>query len=771
MRTATLCLMLACAAVRADSYRFDMGSAATPTAPGYTQVTAADRFGEGKAYGWAKSPAMVVYRNEPTNPWYAQPTSLEYTLYSDGLLTIEENTFTFRVKPGRYAVTAVIGDLALGEGRPGNSIWANGMSIVGDQATNASVKAYTFPIAAHDGLIELRFRADSLQQYVTVEAVSAEPLAEGQDLALTVKQYPEAPVTADTYRRNWAYQTELLLTDWTEAKRQLAAEGVDLAFTAKQRAAAKGRPGYREYWGWSIGSGGWERMAALTGELDLAPLMAAFIEMGIDGFSTRSESVQRQLHQCGLKVAVSGSAEGFPARGGDTTGITLNLMKTADGSTTTVPRVWSNMAPEAHEAFREVWRSIPVGTPGPEFFLIDEPRGMWYSGGYGDHSPPAQEAFRKWCAAQGYQDLANSAIPDRGRTMAFYRFYQFRLNSVPIFMTESCRGTALEKVMKVPGNGDVGPEQMNHSNVWPPAYARAGMATACWSYGTPAAAKMHAETIRIAEEHGGQAVTVPPQYPELHSPVQDRPLNTAGISALNTRVMPWHFRGPVNGPDRIEWMKNVVYSARLTHATSGLTHTPPLFVWCPESIVFNDLVELNRAEAENWKQVQQALFDANLDYAVTNTLAVPPGSTVLYACVRPVLSDEELAHLQAFLGRGGTLLCAFAGAPERPDGQSQAGWAKLPAPRLPRIELTPAALNQAVAGKHPRNWSVDLPELKTCLYQRDGRRVHLLNNTGLTAPATFPLPAAVQDALNGKMLAKGATLTIPPGLYALVEER
>ena len=34
----------------------------------------------------------------------------------------------------------------------------------------------------------------------------------------------------------------------------------------------------------------------------------------------------------------------------------------------------------------------------------------------------------------------------------------------------------------MPGNGNIGPEQMNHSCYWPPAIARHGMIAASWAY-------------------------------------------------------------------------------------------------------------------------------------------------------------------------------------------------------------------------------------------------------------------------------------------------
>ena len=770
MRRATLLAMaLLCATLAAaDGVRFDMGGPSTPLAPGYTRVTPADMLADGKAFGWTKAPMTFLFRGEPTNPYLAQgPTGPEFSLLSDAVLSLEENTFVFMVPPGRYAVTAIIGDLALGEGRPGQSIWANDALVADKVSTDASVKAFTFPVDAAGGRIELRFRSDSTQRYVTVEAVVAEPLPAGRDLAVTMKQYPEGPVPVETYRANWQAVQEALLADWAQAKRELAAEGVDLAYWQSELARLRKLPGYRTYWGWSLGGGAWDRLAQKIGTLDLSALLAAYREMGLDGFSTNQKLIADQLRAAGFGHAVSGHAEAFP--GNDTTGITLNLMRNADGTTTTVDKVWSNCAPEARAAFTKLWQQTPGETArGAEFFLIDEPRGMWGAGRYGDVSAPAQAEFQRWCEAQGYRDLLGKPIPDRGRTLAFYRFYQFRLQSVAAFMQAAVKGAPVETIPSLPGNGNVGPEQMNHSCLWPPALAQAGMQTACWAYDNPASCKMYAETIRIAEEYSGQDTIVPPQYPEAHTAVQDRPMNTACISALNTRVMPWHFNGPTVGPDRVERMKNVLYASRLTHATSGLRRAPLLYVWCPESLVYNDLVEMNEAEKGNWRKVWQALFDANLDYSVTNTLAVPRNSVVLYACARPVLNAEEFARLQKFVSDGGTLLCAFAGTPELPDGTPLAAWGRLPQQRLVRVTLEPAALQQALAGRPQRlAWTGLPPAVKLYRYVTEGEgRAYLLNNTDLEAPATVKLPAALHDMLSGRNA--GTTVTIPPGGYALL---
>lgn len=758
MRLLLFCAVLLTGA-RAETYRFDMGSDQSPVAPGYTAVTPATVLATNPAFGWRTGARMVVFRNDPGNPFYAGgDQDHDYALYADGLLWIEEATFVFQVEPGRYAVTAVLGDLALDEQRPGNSIRAQGNLIVEDQVTDANVKAYRFPVDAPDGTIELTFRADSFQKYVTVQAIEAEPLAAGETLELTVTQHPESLPGPAVYQANWNRFVDDYIADWEQAKRELLAEGIDLAAWG-ERNAALGPP--REAYPWGLGN--WARIERRAGELDFSRLCATFREMGCDGFVTNVASTVAGLRKAGLKYAVVSGGENLP--GGNYEGIPLNVTHDAEGNPVTRPTVWSNCAPEVVAVFQNYLRELLTeSAPGAEFYAIDEPRGQWYAGSLGDYSEAAAAEFAEWCGEQG---LTIDGIPPRGRTMGFYHWYRFRLESVPRFVAAFRQDTPVADIPTMPGNGNAGPEQMNHSGLWPPAFARYGFICATWSYDTPAGAKQHAETLLTAAEHGGQTTIVPPLYAERDTPEKNLATGVAGIGALTDRVAIWHFTGPLNGPNRPEWMKAVALYCNLTHATTGLTHTPPLAVWCPESIVYNDLVEFTRDEASAWSLLADTLFEANLDYKVTNTLDVPAGTPVLYTCRRPILTDEEYARLTAFVAAGGTLLVTFDGTPERPDGTPHEGWANLPAERVKKIELTPEALKGAVPADR-LNLQLDAPTVKTYRYERGGRTVHLLNQTGLEGPVRMTLPVAGTDQVTGRALAAGSSLTLGPGRFALV---
>jgi len=356
--------------------------------------------------------------------------------------------------------------------------------------------------------------------------------------------------------------------------------------------------------------------------------------------------------------------------------------------------------------------------------------------------------------------------------MDFHRFYLYRLESAAVWSKLATSGTPFAGVPVMPGNGDVGPEQMNHNSYWPPAFARRGLLAATWTYLHPASAKMHAETLQIAREYGGKTGAVGPLLVYgRETPVTCLPILTAVASVMSDYVLAWGASRVFEGSERPAWMKSAFLAARLTHATAGLERTPDCAVWLPESIVYNDLVELNTAEAAHWKKLWQTLADANLDYGVTNLIELPAKTVLVYTCVRPVLSEEEFSRLREFLAKGGRLVAAFPGEPEYPDGRKIEGWQSLPADRVIRAELAPAALAAALASAGaPQRWAPADPAVTAYHYRRGGKHVILLNHTGVDKPAPVVLPGPMTDCFTGRRLAENEKLVIPPGRYALLEE-
>ena len=475
-------LAVVASAAHAATYRFDMGTDESPLATGYTRVTKESTFAQAPGFGWARRARYGLFRNGPANPYYGTAdTAPDYALLSDGVLSIEENTFAFAVEAGRYAVTTIIGDLALDETRPGNSIWANDVPVASDVTTSATVKEFRFSVDAPAGRIALRYRADSSQKYVTVIAVTAEPLEADAVCEPSVSTHPPGKIAPEVYRRNWEVFGKRVEGDWAQAARSLTERGVDLAYWNTACQALRVRGDLRGYF--ATGLGNWERIERRSGELSLRALCRVFAEIGVDGLVSNSPMVARELDRHGFRRAVSAGGEGFP--GNDPEEATANRLRKADGSAATVAGVWSNCAPDVIEAFRDSWRRRFAKTvQGASFLMFDEPRGMWYSSnGMGDYSTPAETAFKHWAESQGWSELSRRGIPPRARTLDFHRFYLFRLESVGAFVEACVEGTPIREknVPVMPGNGNVGPEQMNHSCFWPPAMARRGFVAACWS--------------------------------------------------------------------------------------------------------------------------------------------------------------------------------------------------------------------------------------------------------------------------------------------------
>jgi len=86
-----------------------------------------------------------------------------------------------------------------------------------------------------------------------------------------------------------------------------------------------------------------------------------------------------------------------------------------------------------------------------------------------------------------------------------------------------------------------------------------------------------------------------------------------------------------------------------------------------------------------------------------------------------------------------------------------------------RIALTPEALAAAADGPE-RNLPVTDASVKTFIYRRDGKRVHLLNNNSLEQAAIVAAPRAMRDVLTGRKIGEGEQVNIRPGRHALWEE-
>ncbi len=69
-----------------------------------------------------------------------------------------------------------------------------------------------------------------------------------------------------------------------------------------------------------------------------------------------------------------------------------------------------------------------------------------------------------------------------------------------------------------------------------------------------------------------------------------------------------------------------------------------------------------------------------------------------------------------------------------------------------------------------RNLETGVACVKSYLYSRQGKPVHLLSNMDVENTREVKLPSAMTDAFTGEKLAAGVAIKLGPGRYALLEE-
>lgn len=749
-----------------ETYKFDFGSKESPLENGFIKITKDTKYDEKIAYGWKGNVNSEVVRDNYLNPFYhkAEERDSFYNLYCDGIVPRSDIPFLFKVIPGKYKITIIIGDLSPGESRFGFNIFVNEKEIIKNESTDGgTLKIYTFSIDSEDK-IEIKLKSENQLPYIS--GIICEKT--DKDIPIQIKVIPEK-VTEDDYRKNWERFEKNFISDWQIAKEELKKEGVDFEYWDKkfERIKKKYR-NYREYFP-SGGLGRIDRLIEKAKDINTEKIVNCFKEIGIDGFvggNDRYPASINEIRKHGLKYAVSGHAENIRLN----EKVTLNLIRKKNGEFFTIKNVWSNCCPEAIRILNDEWKEIYKETgKNAEFFMIDEPRGCWYSGGIGDYSETAKREFINYLKEIGKNDIAEkvkeNGIPEPSYSWDFYYFYIFRLNTVPLLVKKAIKDTPLEKIPVMPGNGDIGPETMNHSCYFPVYIAKNNFISASWSYNLPSSSKAAAETIKIAEEYNGKSYIWPPIY--LGPPEKDLTTTISAISALNDKVCPWSFSKLMDLKERIGWLKMVYYSSRLTHATTILKHTPPVYIWLPASIVFNDLVNYDNEESGRWKEIYEYLFKINIDYGITNNFKnIEKDIPVLYAPKRPVLNCEEFEDLKNFLNKGGKIFYTFDEIPVYPDGEKIKEWENLQRENLIKIKLDKIKENLKFL-----NLQLDNEKIKTYIYRdENGEIYHLLNNTDYQNDIEIILNIEGIDFFTDKIYKKGDKLKILKGNYILLKE-
>jgi len=722
-----------------------------------------------RGFGWeGRSGYLFADRHSPEVPTYHRAGEVAlYHLVRDNLTIIGPNSFRIDLPDGACEVTVWIGDLSMTETRP--DLWV----IVGDDTVMAGettfggqVSELTFPTQVTGGALRIEFDGRGPQKYLPVVGIAVRALEAPRAFEVTARTIPEEPGTPEDYLLNWRMYLDELRADWERAKRDLQAAGRWSDDWPARLAELRAQPGYRAVW--ASGTSMLARMAMLAGtELDAADLIAVLQEIGFDGLTSRDLLLTRAQIEAGMTpLAAAPGLEHLPA---DAAGISFIRILQPDGAYRTIEGAYSPWDPAMTKVFARVWGPLAELAQYCELAWIDEPRGAWGSGGIGDYCAPAQAAFRAWARGQGLDELAARGIPPPERSWDFYRFYRWRLSATADMVERAWRPLGIDMRI-LPGNGVLGPETANHNTLWPPSTVREGMGVASWMYG---GGRASAEVLRATErELGGFVLPFAALWQDPDRCVEQAAL--VASAGCEEGLHLWHPGTIFNAIDRPRWLVAAYEITRMVQALSGLQHDAGLHIYCPESLVYNDLVDFSRTEASRWAAVQDALQAANVDYRVTLTGDTPTPSVVLYAPARAVLTDEEAAVLVGHLDRGGTLIYACATEPEYPDGSPLETLAhRLAAPGPGRVvrmagEFDPAAVAAQVTALglalNPRAANAGVLSFR---FVADGREVTLWLNLN-DEPVTETTPFAAGDLYTGKRFDAGGQFAIPAHRYRLL---
>ena len=718
-----------------------------------------------RGYGWTGSSGLMPCdRHSPEVPTYHRATDVPlYDLVRDQMTLRGPNTLRLDLPDGPCDVTLYVGDLSISETRPGLWVSIGERDVVEDLTTyGGQVQELTFPVEVTGGALEITLDGRGSQKYFPFAGIVVHALDAPREFELTSRTIPEERGTPEDYRRNWDAYLGELRADWEQAKQSLQGAGRWSddwpARLEELRAGAEYRPCY------ASGTSMLARMEMLSGEeLDGSGLMEIMREVGFDGFTGRDEPLIRAQLAAGMTpLAGAPGLEHLP-QGAE--GITFIKVARRDGSLDTIEGAYSPWDPAMTEVFQQAYAGYAEIAPQCKLLWIDEPRGAWGAGGVGDYSEPAQAAFAQWAREQGLDALAERGIPMPERSWDFYRFYRWRLTGTAEMIRRFWEPMGIDLPI-YPGNGVLGPETMNHNTLWPPALAERGMGAASWMYG---GSRASSELLTAVErELDGDILPFSALWQEPDQCIVQSCLVASAGSRAGLHL--WQPGTTFFARDRAPWLEAAAEISRMVQGLSGLEHVAPIYLYCPESIVYNDLVEFNGTEAGRWKAVQDALQAANLDFRVTLTCDLPAESLLIYAPARAVLSDEEAAALTRYLAQGGALVYASASEPEYPDGSAlQSLRDALVQGAVTRMAELDAEAVVALAREHglALNPPAVTPGVLSFSFEDGGRRATLwVNTTEETATETTPFAATA--LITGEALAAGEEFAIPAMRYRVM---
>ena len=726
--------------------------------PGWVGIHQWSDYDAALGYGWAESKSTPPYdRDTPVSPLFHRRG--DYPLYhmlSDGLVFGPQRERCFRVdlKPGTYDVTVYLGDLSLGEGRWGMRVVANGQVLIDSAAARGGqIKAVTRRLELTESPLTLTFTNEP----------KGGPQCSVSGLEIRSSS-TDAPLRSDALfggerfglreaRLNFEILMKAERRKWVEAKRAIVSDG-HLGPANLPPASTDATEIYLTTYG------NLSRLCTMAPGLDVSALPRLLKEIGVGAVSVSHPNLAEQYAAEGIRAIPGVGGERWPSKESPN----MQTLLDARGKTHTRPGVFSIHSSHSQGEFRKYYlRRLGPLLPHLSAVFVDEPRGMTSAGGIGDYSEWSEATFRKWCTQSGHPECAAPGLPKPAMSKEFYAFHLFRLDSVPMFLKGIIRGTPLEKAYFMPGNGILGPEYVNHSTFWPPALARAGMMSLSWNYGEPWKAKMSAEVVKATCEFGGKGgVFTLIGHDEARSRMQ-------AVAALSAKIA-------VLSPRRHMSSRLLRELAVLARALGPAKRHCGVYLYWPASLTFPDLVDFSNAEAARWLGLAEALYRANVDYRVTYTGRVAQPSLLVYAPIKPVLSEKEVSDLRNYLSAGGLLLYACHCNPIRPTGEPygtlEATFGHDAAKRIlrPSGPLTPdvirAAAAQHLVPSNPQPTSDGF--VLTYAFELGDCRLLLVANPDGSRPTTLSLAGDWRDHFTGQKVSQGSNISVSPGVFRLL---
>jgi len=731
--------------------------------PGWTPIHRWSDYSADRGFGWTDKENRLdlpYERHAPDNPlFHAAATEPLYNLIVDGLCSRKgkgtKAPFRIDAGPGTYRITIYCGDLGLGEPRSDMGALVNGKPVfAGIASPGGQVVAESRVVDSKEPFLTITFTIGAGGQ-TAVSGFTVELVDAAATPAATIKLPPRADPEA--MAKNLAAKLAADNANIDTVLTDLAAHGIPAtavgagpspAGTTKILATMYGDP---------------SRLLSLAPNLDVSGQGRTLQRLGIDRVSVHSPAVVKTYRALGLDCIGSVHAEGFPPRAGQP--VPQKLRK-RDGSLVELPGFFSLFAPGNVAALAADWkRSFSTMQGTVDSVFVDEPRGMTFNGGLlGDYGPDVLPAFRAWLAAHRPGQSPPTALPTPASSQPYYDFFLFRLEAVPEFLAAIAKGAGMGQVRLLPGNGELSPVSVNHSTFFPPAFATRGYEPGSWNYDEPWQGKRSAEVVAAVQREYGVNAAV---YTSCGiDDVTNRMLALAALSA----------RPAVIGPREGTSFRLFLEIAAVARSLADAVHEAPVHLYWPASLTYPDLVDYTNVEGNRWDALAKSLYDDNLDFKVTYRGDLPPGSIVVYAPRKAVLSDDEVAGLRGHLARGGVLVYGSDGPLLRPDGTVRGTPGEVFGEAGPGGIVT---MKQAPTARDLRDLAAARgmalnPEgssaaVKTFSFRRGDEQIVLALGSDRDRPCSLALPNPARDAFTGVPLPAGKAIPIEPGFFRVVE--